>query len=455
MNGRPSENESDAAAVVVVLDSTSLISDFLLRSAPFQSLAERGATGALSIVVPEVVVRETTARFGRDCEEVAVLDRRSASLRSRLGLAALGSASALDVDGAKTKYAIDLRSSLRSSGAQIVPIPAVPHEELVDRAVSRRKPFADSGNGYRDALIWQTVLDQARLCAVVLVTNNYKDFAESDDRVSVVCGDLASDLAERGLRHDAVLVARDVTAAIEHLFVRHERLLKDLHSVAPISSQDLLDAIGSGLFMSPVNLRGLGLPEDASHPYLMDLDCASEVVFRKTAAGDEEEEAEADPIRILDAQQVDEATAFLTIQTVVEALVSFSIPAGSLALREEAMKSFSLEGGEYQGFRHGTAWRKMVLHAGATYDLATKKLTAATPKSIDIATPRPTPSNAQLQGLSVGEAVDHGTFGRGLVLELSGTGATQEAVVRFERVGDKRLMLAYAPLQRPPQSGLR
>ena len=243
-----------------------------------------------------------------------------------------------------------------------------------------------------------------------------------------------------------------MSAAIEHLFVRHERLLEELHRFSPISSLDLLHVIGSSLYMSTVNLRGLGLPPDASHPHLMDLDCTDEVVYRETEDGGEEE-AEVDPLRILDAQQVDDNTAFLTLQTVVEAIVSFRIPEDSVSLREDAMKTFSLDGDGYQGFRHAIARREMVLDASATYDLPTKQLTSATPRSLDVATTHPTPWNAQLQELAVGELVDHGTFGRGFVLELSGVGLRQEAVVRFDEAGDKRLMLAYAPLRRPPHPG--
>lgn len=451
MNGSSAANASGVGArATVVLDSTSLISDFLLRSAPFESLTERGATGVLSIVVPELVVRETTARFGRHCEEVADLDRRSTALRSRLGLPT--ASATIDVETATSNYEKELRLSLESHGAQIVPIPVVPHEQLVDRAVSRRKPFTESGKGYRDALIWSTVLELARQCPVVLVTNNHKDFAESDDRVSIVCADLAQDLAERGLRHDAVLIARDVSAAIEHLFVRHERLLEELHRRPTVSSQDLLDVIGSGLFMSSVSLRGLGLPPDASHPHLLDLESTDEVVYRETEDGGEEE-AEVDPLRILDAQQVDDNTAFLTLQTVVDAVVSFRIPEDSLSLREDAMKTFSLDGDGYQGFRHAIARREMVLHASATYDLPTKRLTSATPRSLDVSRTHPTPWNAQLYELAVGEVVDHRTFGRGFVVELSGVGPRQEAVVRFDEAGEKRLMLAYAPLRRPPHPG--
>lgn len=207
----------------VVLDSTSLVSDLLLRSAPLVSLTERCRSGALTLVVPEVVVRETVARFGRFCEEVAGLERRSAALRSRLGLEGL--TVKVDIESELSDYDRRLRDLLKSKGALIAPIPAVAHEELVDRAVMRRKPFAESGTGYRDALIWSTVLRHVGDGPAVLVTNNHRDFAESDDRISLVCSDLARDLVDTGIRHDAVLIASDVSAAIEHVFLRHERLL--------------------------------------------------------------------------------------------------------------------------------------------------------------------------------------------------------------------------------------
>jgi DNA helicase-2/ATP-dependent DNA helicase PcrA len=55
---------------------------------------------------------------------------------------------------------------------------------------------------------------------------------------------------------------------------------------------------------------------------------------------------------------------------------------------------------------------------------------------------------AEQLGLRVGDDVAHDTFGEGVVLELIGGGDTTEAVVNFRDVGEKRLLLAWAPLQR-------
>ena len=55
---------------------------------------------------------------------------------------------------------------------------------------------------------------------------------------------------------------------------------------------------------------------------------------------------------------------------------------------------------------------------------------------------------AEALGLRVGDDVAHEKFGEGVVLELIGQGERTEAVIHFRDVGDKRLLLAWAPLQR-------
>jgi DNA helicase-2/ATP-dependent DNA helicase PcrA len=50
--------------------------------------------------------------------------------------------------------------------------------------------------------------------------------------------------------------------------------------------------------------------------------------------------------------------------------------------------------------------------------------------------------------VSAGDTVLHDKWGEGVVVTVSGTGSDAEATVIFEDVGQKRLLLAYAPLKR-------
>ncbi len=60
----------------------------------------------------------------------------------------------------------------------------------------------------------------------------------------------------------------------------------------------------------------------------------------------------------------------------------------------------------------------------------------------------PAPSGAESLGLRVGDDVRHRKWGEGVVLDLEGQGDKAEAVVRFPTVGEKRLLLAWAPVEK-------
>jgi DNA helicase-2/ATP-dependent DNA helicase PcrA len=64
---------------------------------------------------------------------------------------------------------------------------------------------------------------------------------------------------------------------------------------------------------------------------------------------------------------------------------------------------------------------------------------------------RPAPpqqSGADKLGLKVGDDVHHATFGDGVIQELRGEGDKTEARVHFSAVGDKTLLLSWAPLEK-------
>jgi DNA helicase II / ATP-dependent DNA helicase PcrA len=57
-------------------------------------------------------------------------------------------------------------------------------------------------------------------------------------------------------------------------------------------------------------------------------------------------------------------------------------------------------------------------------------------------------SGAEALGLRVGDDVRHGKWGEGVIIDISGEGDKAEATVRFPSVGEKRLLLSWAPLEK-------
>jgi DNA helicase-2/ATP-dependent DNA helicase PcrA len=54
----------------------------------------------------------------------------------------------------------------------------------------------------------------------------------------------------------------------------------------------------------------------------------------------------------------------------------------------------------------------------------------------------------EIPQISAGDTVQHDKWGEGVVLTVSGSGSDAEATVRFEEAGEKRLLVAYAPLRK-------
>jgi len=57
-------------------------------------------------------------------------------------------------------------------------------------------------------------------------------------------------------------------------------------------------------------------------------------------------------------------------------------------------------------------------------------------------------TGAETMELRVGDDVRHATFGEGTILEIVGQGDKAEAVIRFRAKGEKRLLLAWSPLEK-------
>jgi DNA helicase II / ATP-dependent DNA helicase PcrA len=60
----------------------------------------------------------------------------------------------------------------------------------------------------------------------------------------------------------------------------------------------------------------------------------------------------------------------------------------------------------------------------------------------------PAKHGAEAMGLKVGDDVVHATFGEGVILLIEGEGDKAETVIRFPGMGEKRLLLSWAPLKK-------
>jgi hypothetical protein len=171
---------------LLVVDSTELTSDWFLRSHVHRLLRHLDWT----VVVPAVVKAEVVANHARAVASAEVELGRVAKDRRRLGLPVL------KAEGGAAEYLTTLEETLELMEAEVPPWPTVPHEEVVQRALERRPPFNQTGGGYRDTLVWLTLLERAHPDDQVVLASNDVVFSDGKGNLSSV---LAAEAAARGL----------------------------------------------------------------------------------------------------------------------------------------------------------------------------------------------------------------------------------------------------------------
>ncbi len=105
-----------------------------------------------------------------------------------------------------------------------------------------------------------------------------------------------------------------------------------------------------------------------------------------------------------------------------------------------ASRSGRVYGGGGGGWRSGGGGGDRALRVAAGKDRIVERALESSRK--------PSRSGAEGLGLKVGDDVRHNVFGEGVILDMSGSGDKTEALVRFPAVGEKRLLLSWAPLEK-------
>lgn len=186
---------------LVVLDSNTLCADYGLSSANFRHLTDATIHIGIHVYVPALVLDEVVNRFKEDVAQAREELRRAEQKLAKLSAMLKEPINAeSDLRPLEDDYRVWLQNELEIRGFVILPYPTVSHAVVVARDLARQKPFKRNGSGYRDYLIWLTLLPlavNAPKSQVAFISSNSSDFGEN--------GDLASDLAA-DLEHPAEVV---------------------------------------------------------------------------------------------------------------------------------------------------------------------------------------------------------------------------------------------------------
>jgi hypothetical protein len=174
----------------IVLDSTVFCEDFHLSKGDAAQLRRAAEEGRIAVHVSQVVIDEVKRRYveGVRDDGNTLLSKLRPFVSGRFGRVVTSDIDA-DLKLARESYPAVLDGLIALPGFVVEPYPDVSHAVLVERDLQRRLPFrasrARSSTGYRDVLIWLTVLDLAERYEddeVLFVTNNSDDYTDTKAR---------------------------------------------------------------------------------------------------------------------------------------------------------------------------------------------------------------------------------------------------------------------------------
>lgn len=189
--------------MIFVLDTNVLLSNAKFQSGWWTDFVSRVTELGGRIVVPAVVLEETIANHNRRLRGLISSFRDVGKREKSLGIEAIHDAVEAAIVTKTDDFGPALRRYLDDADVEIADPPEVPHMTIIERATAFRKPFdgQERKDGYRDTLIWFTVMDIAEKAPGVevwFVSQNKDDFGDGSDEPNWHA-QILEDLSERGL----------------------------------------------------------------------------------------------------------------------------------------------------------------------------------------------------------------------------------------------------------------
>jgi hypothetical protein len=248
----------------VVLDTTVFENGFNSRSAEVSLLKTFIVRAHAELCVPTVVYDEALNRARKRITAA----NSSIDAVHRLTGGNEGFQKVRLEDSLRT-YDESLKALLHEFSAQLLPYPSVGHAELVKRALVPAKPFVESGRGYRDALIWHSLLDLARCETgeVVFISENSADWCEGGKELRLH-GSLAKELEALGSGAASVLIVPNLAEfnrryTVSSLAVEAKTFLADEKPVDYlrflVDEKDLIESLIVGALPDAIRRTGANL----------------------------------------------------------------------------------------------------------------------------------------------------------------------------------------------------
>ena len=278
----------------IILDANALIAEGYGDSSRAHELLSISRSLGFQVHVPKVVLEELVGHYSRRLEKaISAMSGHIADLAWLVDRELDYPIDESDRQNESKMFRDRLLARLATANVNTPSYPTNTHEEIVKRATSRRRPFDDSGSGYRDTLIWFNILDLAgELDGRIMLVARDKDFA---DKSGYLHNDLMDDLTSNEQPKDRIVLISSIKELMEqhiHPNVRQTFEQGPLETLKAVGF-DVVEAITpwilTAFFNADLDPREVGLSWECEFTKLSSVDKVSElnVVSVRKISGNE------------------------------------------------------------------------------------------------------------------------------------------------------------------------
>lgn len=227
---------------IIYLDTNIILNESYFRSSFSQAFLKACALLEFQVVIPDIVIDEVLGNYS------PILKAKLKSLQKihkEVGrLVDLKDIDMAPADDAFSDYEDFFYDLIDSHGVDIAPYPDISPKDLVKRSYKRDKPFKDTGDGYKDFLVWQSIVSHIQKndlsSPIYFLTNNTKDFGEQDGDGKHVLHTTLRDQLKDAKGHPVLITAmRD---AWDMLLVPHLQGMT-AEDIPDLSADDIRDFV--------------------------------------------------------------------------------------------------------------------------------------------------------------------------------------------------------------------
>jgi hypothetical protein len=205
----------------VMVDTNALMRDYPLIAANTQTFLRGCRRCQITVCFPDVVIDELVGNYEKEIRRLTNEHRSVTRKLQRFGIQT--ETEDFDVQKETESYRTYVHQMMEHHGVTLIPYPEVSPKALVEASYSGRKPFKESGEGFKDFLVFESL----RFVAAQqngegwFVTGNCKDFCGAD-------GQLHSDLQSALPKTAKVTVFNTIHDFNTHVLSRHLEGLEDI-----------------------------------------------------------------------------------------------------------------------------------------------------------------------------------------------------------------------------------